>query len=215
MRSGFRFWAMFALLVFGGAVVNWWERTGEAHVARQQLSQFPSQLAEWQQRGADGKFTTEVEQILRADDYVMRDYAAPDGRTANFYVGYYLTQRNGATYHSPLNCLPGAGWTMRDPALVRITPEGGGQPFEANRYILENGDSRQLLIYWYQGHGRTVANEYWGKFYNVVDSVRLRRSDGAMVRVMVPVGRDESAALRSATEFAALAAQQLPAFVPN
>src|ERR671933_679529 len=109
MRSGFRFWVMFALLLFGGAVVNWWERTGEAH----------------------GKFTAEVEQILRADDYVIRDYAAPDGRTANFYVGYYLTQRNGATYHSPLNCLPGAGWTMRDPALVQITPAGGGTPFEA------------------------------------------------------------------------------------
>jgi EpsI family protein len=214
-RNSFRFWAMFALLVAGGALVNWWERAGEAHVERRSLAEFPAQLGEWRQRGADEKFTAEVEQILRADDYVMRDYAAPDGRTANFYVGYYFTQRNGATYHSPLNCLPGAGWTMREPALVRITPAGGGAPFEANRYVLESADSRQLLIYWYQGHGRAVASEYWGKFYNVVDSVRLRRSDGAMVRVMVPFGRDEAAALRSAEELASLAAQQLPAYVPD
>ncbi len=214
-RSGFRFWAMFALLVLGGAVVNWWERAGEAHVERRPLAEFPSQLGAWRQRGADEKFSDEVQQVLRADDYVMRDYAASDGRVANFYVGYYLTQRNGATYHSPLNCLPGSGWTMRDPATVEITPAGGGAAFEANRYIIENGDNRQLLIYWYQGRGRAVASEYWGKLYTVLDSVKMRRSDGAMVRVIVPFGRDEASALRSAEEVASLAAQQLPAFVPN
>ena len=44
------------------------------------------------------------------------------------------------------------------------------------------------MIYWYQGRGRNVASEYWGKVYTVVDSVRLRRSNGAMVRVTVPIG---------------------------
>ncbi len=206
---------MFALLVVGGAVVNVWERAGEAHVERRPLAEFPSQLGAWQQRGADEKFSDDVMQVLRADDYVMRDYAAPDGRMANFYVGYYFTQRNGATYHSPLNCLPGSGWTMRDPATVTVTPAGGGRPFEANRYIIENGDSRQMLIYWYQGRGRAVASEYWGKLYTVLDSVKMRRSDGAMVRVIVPFNKDEAGALRSAQELASLAAQQLPAYVPN
>jgi EpsI family protein len=217
MRSrSFRFWAMFVLLVVGGALVNWWERAGEAHVERHALAEFPVQLGAWQQRGADTKFTQDVEQILRADDYLLRDYATPDGRSANFYVGYYFTQRNGATYHSPLNCLPGAGWTMRDPALIRITPAGGGTPFEANRYIIENGNDRQLLVYWYQGRGRAVASEYWGKVYTVLDSVKLRRSDGAMVRVIVPFrGNDEAAALRTAEDLAAQAAPRLPEFVPN
>jgi EpsI family protein len=214
-RSNFRFWAMFVLLLAGGTVVNLWERAGEAHVERRTLAEFPTQLGAWRQRGTDEKFSDEVEQILRADDYLLRDYIAADGRTASFYVGYYFTQRNGATYHSPLNCLPGSGWTMRDPATIRITPAGGGASFEANRYVVENGDSRQLLIYWYQGRGRAVASEYWGKLYTVVDSVKMRRSDGAMVRVMVPFGTDEAAALRSAQDLASLAAQQLPAFVPN
>lgn len=207
---------MFVLLLVGGALVNWWDRAGEAHVERHTLAEFPTQIGAWQQRGADTKFTQEVEQILRADDYLLRDYATPDGRSANFYVGYYFTQRTGATYHSPLNCLPGAGWTMHDPALIRIAPVGGGAPFEANRYIIENGNDRQLLVYWYQGRGRAVASEYWGKVYTVLDSVKLRRSDGAMVRVIVPFrGNDEAAALRTAEDLAAQVSPRLPEFVPN
>ena len=126
--------------------------------------------------------------MLRADDYLLRNYRSADGRVASFYVGYYATQRNGATYHSPLNCLPGAGWSMSEPATMLIKPADGRPAFEANRYLIQNGRDKQLMIYWYQGRGRAVASEYWGKIYTVLDSLRRRRSDGSMVRVTVPVG---------------------------
>ena len=209
------FWALLAVLLVGGTVVNLWERIGEASVVRRELKEFPTAIGQWQQRGVDTRFDAQTESVLRADDYLARDFVLPDGRFANFYVGYYETQRNGATYHSPLNCLPGAGWTLNDPATIQITPAGGGAPFEANRYIIQNGDTRQLLIYWYQGRGRAVASEYWGKIYTVVDSVKRRRSDGAMVRVLVPVQKSEADALALATDLAAQAAPLLPNFVPN
>ena len=210
-----QFWALLAFLVVGGALINLWERAGEAHVERRPLNEFPAQLGAWQQRGADTRFDAITEASLLADDYLSRDYALADGTTANFYVGYYASQRSGATYHSPLNCLPGAGWVMNEPGRVLIQPAAGGAPIEANRYIVEQGSHRQVLIYWYQGRGRSVASEYWGKIYTVLDSVRLRRSDGAMVRVMVPVGRSEAEALRLATDLAAQSALALPTFVPN
>ena len=216
MRSRNRqFWFLLILLVAGGAAVNVWERAGEAKVERRELREFPGELSGWQQHGADVRLGAETEAVLRADDYLSRDYKRADGRVANFYVGYYATQRTGATYHSPLNCLPGSGWTMSDAALVRITPAGGGPPFEANRYIIENGGARSLLVYWYQGRGRAVANEYWDKVYTVLDSIRLRRSDGALVRVVVPVRGSEDEALRLATELAAEAAPRLAPFVPS
>jgi EpsI family protein len=152
--------------------------------------------------------------ILRASDYLMRDYRGIGGITANFYVGYYASQRTGATYHSPLNCLPGSGWVMSNPARITISPEGQA-PFEANRYIIQNGGNKQLLIYWYQGRGRSIASEYLGKIYTVIDSVRRRRSDGAMVRVMVPVGASESTALEAAKSLSESAAVALPEFIPN
>jgi EpsI family protein len=210
-----RFIVLFVALVLSGVIINIWNNIGEAHVDRRALHDFPAQLGAWRQTGADERFDKETEEVLRADDYVARSYALPDNRTAGFYVGYYATQRNGATYHSPLNCLPGSGWTMSDPAKILITPASGAPAFEANRYIIQNGASKQLLVYWYQGRGRAVASEYWGKIYTVLDSVKRRRSDGAMVRVMMPLGNSEEAALRAATDLAAQAAPALPNYVPN
>jgi EpsI family protein len=175
----------------------------------------PSQVGPWRQVGADQRFDQQTESVLRADDYLSRTYQLPDGLAASFYVGYYATQRTGATYHSPLNCLPGSGWEMNEPASVTITPADGSPSFEANRYIIQNGDDKQLLIYWYQGRGRKLASEYWGKIYTVIDSIRRRRSDGAMVRVMVPVGRSEEQALKAATDLAAQISPVLPGFIPD
>ena len=57
--------------------------------------------------------------------------------------------------------------------------------------------------------------EYWGKIYTVIDSVRIRRSDGAMVRVMIPVGASEADATAAASDLAASASKALPAFIPD
>ncbi len=209
-----RFWLLLVALLLGGGVINIWERAGEARVSRRALKDFPSQLGSWRQTGGDTRFDDETEKILRADDYLSRSFEL-NGRVSSFYVGYYASQRNGATYHSPLNCLPGSGWTMSDGTRVAITPDGGRPAFEANRFVVQNGKERALMVYWYQGRGRTTASEYWGKIYTIVDSVRRRRSDGAMVRVMVPMGNSQQEAQKTAVELASLAASQLPAFVPN
>lgn len=214
-RDSLRFGFLLTTLLFAGLCVNLWERAGEAHPTRQTLSSFPPQLGTWKQVGADQRFDAETESVLRADDYLSRTFVREDGRRGSVYVGYYATQRNGATYHSPLNCLPGSGWTMSDPAIIHITPANGGPAFEANRYMIQNGDRREVLVYWYQGRGRVVASEYWGKIYTVIDSVRQRRSDGAMVRVMVPAAKSESEGLAAATDLASQAAPVLPRFVPD
>jgi EpsI family protein len=90
-----------------------------------------------------------------------------------------------------------------------------GKSFVANKYVIENGSTRELMIYWYQGRGRIIASEYWGKVYTVLDSVRLRRSDAAMVRVTVPIVSSNDAALESAREFAGVTSDVLTEYVPN
>jgi EpsI family protein len=209
------FWAMAALLLLGGAVINFWAASGEARAPRRALAEFPSEVGGWRQAGRDTRFDAATEAVLRADDYVSRDYAGAGGLAASLYVGYYATQRTGATYHSPLNCLPGSGWTLNDPSVVEVKPADGRAPFTANRYVIEHGGERLLMLYWYQGRGRAVASEYVDKAYTVFDSIRLRRSDGAMVRVLVPVRGSESEATETATQFAAQVAPNLAAYVPN
>jgi EpsI family protein len=212
--KAWRFTILFVLLLAGGFLVNAWEYLGEARVERKQLRDFPRQLGAWEQTGGDEKFNQQTLEVLQASDYLLRNYRGADGRVVNFYVGYYASQREGATYHSPLNCLPGAGWVMSEPGKITITPKGRA-PFVANRYLIQNGDHKELLVYWYQGRGRAVASEYWGKIYTVVDSVRLRRSDGAMVRITTSVDSSEPAALQAAADLAANSATILPEFIPD
>jgi EpsI family protein len=199
-------------------VVNAWEYLGEAHVERKQLRDFPKQMGAWEQSGGDEQFGKETLAVLRASDYLLRNYESADGRMVNFYVGYYASQRDGATYHSPLNCLPGSGWVMSEPGRITITPKGR-PAFVANKYLIQNGDHKQLLVYWYQGRGRAVASEYWGKVYTVLDSVRMRRSDGAMVRITTSVDDGKPGALQAATdvaaELAATSSTILPEFIPD
>jgi len=214
INSAWRFGILLAVLLAGGIVVNAWEYLDEPRVARTDLRDFPEAIGEWRKLGVDDRFDTQTESVLRADDYLLRNYRSQDGRLASFYVGYYKTQRNGATYHSPLNCLPGSGWDMSNPKIVMITPPGR-PAFPANEYLIQNGRDRQLMVYWYQGRGRAVASEYWGKVYTVWDSLRRRRSDGAMVRVSVPVGESESDAIKSGEAFAASIATELSAFIPD
>jgi len=216
MKAGsntIRFWLLFAALIISGAIINTWERAGEARVSRHSLKDFPARLGSWEQLGPELRFDDETETILRADDYLARNFIS-QGHTVSLYIGYYSTQRNGATYHSPLNCLPGSGWVMDSGGDINVT-RPDGLSFKANRYVIQKGNERALVIYWYQGRGRSVANEYWDKMYTVLDSVARRRSDGALVRVIAPIETSTEDAEKVASQLASETTKELPAFVPN
>jgi EpsI family protein len=173
------------------------------------LTTFPQTIDGWRSLG-DVPFDGHVESLLGADQYINRQYAATDRFETGLYVGYYRIQRQGAAIHSPLNCLPGAGW---QPVSTARVPLGGGFDALVNRVVVQQGDTRQVVFYWYQSHGRLVASEYWSKIHLVVDSVTTRRSDTALVRVMAPLPRGgaDQAVFDRTQRFAALAASSVRA----
>jgi len=207
--------AKLIVILLGGAVlINWLYFRDENRVERESLTNFPKVLGEWRQRGDAFTFSEETDRVLGATDYTMREYVSKDGKVANIYVGYYGSQRVGATYHSPQNCLPGAGWVMLDPQEAEIQ-KADGTKFSANQFFVENGAYREVMVYWYQGRGRATASEYRDKLNSIVDSILLKRTDGAMVRVMVNVGDDEAGAIEAARQLSAEVADRLQPFVPN
>jgi exosortase D (VPLPA-CTERM-specific) len=207
-------WPLIICLAASGILVQWFVYRGEVIPPRQSLSALPTEFGEWYQRGDEIRFEASIEKVLKTTDYTMREYILDDGRMANLYIGYYESQRSGATYHSPQNCLPGAGWEMKDPQYIEITSPKG-RAFQARKYIIKNGIYNEVMIYWYQGRGRIEANEYNDKISTVLDSVSKRRSDGAMVRIMTSVWNDESEAVRSASDLAGYLVDELPQFIPE
>ena len=164
--------------------------------AKKPLSEIPQQFDNW--RGRDyPPLTPEVMKVLGADDYVNRSYATRDGQRVGLYIGYYESQRQGDAIHSPLNCLPGAGWQPLEKAYTSIPvtrADGSTVTITVNRYVIEKGLDRQVVLYWYQSHGRVIANEYRSKILMVYDAARLNRSDAALVRITSPrLGSDANA----------------------
>lgn len=172
----------------------------EAVPSRTLLASFPLDIDGWRGRN-EPDFSKQIVAILGVDDYIFRSYRRPDQPTVGLYVGYHDSQRQGDTIHSPLNCLPGAGWLPASKGSVAVdvkTASGVTRSIAINRYVIQRGLDRQLVLYWYQSHGRVVASEYWGKVYTVVDAVRLNRTDAALVRVITPIGEPTAAAEQAA-----------------
>ena len=154
----------------------------EPVLQRSSFVDFPNRLGEWSATPTE-EFDPAVLGALGVDEHVNRYYASGN-RSAHLYIGYYKTQREGDAIHSPMNCLPGAGWLPVSTGALELP--AGGTAIRVNRYVIQKGLDKQLVLYWYQSHGRTVASDYWSKIYLVLDSIRLNRTDAALVRVIAP-----------------------------
>jgi EpsI family protein len=144
--------------------------------------------------------------VTGVSQYLARVYQLDETKEKDFftlYVGYYESQRNGKTIHSPRNCLPGSGWEPLVGGREVIATADGA--VEVNRYVLQRGEARALVLYWYQGRGRVEASEYAVKWDLLRDAALLGRSDEALVRLMVPINGSE----QEATRLAVRAAEQL------
>ncbi|MEO1658682.1 MAG: VPLPA-CTERM-specific exosortase XrtD [Pseudomonadota bacterium] len=155
---------------------------------RQRYAELPLEFSGWQVQPRP--LDVETEKVLAADDYIVMDVVNPEGETFNLYTAYLEQQRNGSSWHSPQQCLPGGGWKVVRNDIVQ-TPEGSPAYFY-NRMVIKKGDARFLVHYWYQQRGRRIANEFVMKGALIWDVLTRRRSDGAMIRLMTPVGVDEN-----------------------
>jgi EpsI family protein len=186
---------------------------------RSSFSDFPMKLGDWT-GGQDTPLTKRELEVLGVSDYVTRAYFTPQRTGVGLYIGYWQSQRQGSSIHSPQNCLPGAGWEPVSQSILTFPdPRTPDMPLQANRYIVQKGNDRILVLYWFQSHGRIVASEYWSKFYLITDALRLDRSDGAIVRLTAAIaGTGPEAEARAQTDalaFAAVLLPQLDAFLPK
>jgi EpsI family protein len=151
--------------------------------------------------GRDVAVTKDEQRVAGMSSYVSRVYAADSTVAFSLYVGYYESQTQGKTIHSPKNCLPGAGWEPVSASEIRLPLAGGSVP--VNRYLIAKKDQRALVYYWYQGRGRVSANEYRVKWELLRDASLKHRTDEALVRIVVPVWTSEEDAEKLAQRVAA------------
>jgi EpsI family protein len=204
-----------ALLLAAAAALLEARNMQEAVPSSLNLAAFPAAIGGWQ--GRDLPITPGEFAVLGPGQFLVRDYRRSAVEPpVNLYVAYFPSQRSGDTIHSPQNCLPGAGWAPVESGHFSLQ-RPDGPAISVNRYIIAKGLDRDLVLYWYQAHGRVTPSEYWAKIYLVADAIRMNRTDGALVRIVTPIagGTDESVAQARALAFAAQALPLLDSYIPR
>lgn len=190
------------------------------------LSALSYTIAGWS--GTEGKpLDEETVSALGADAYLTRTYSEGAGVPVGVYIAFYGAQRPGVSVHSPLHCLPGTGWEPLDVRTVDVasfsatasgphprrelslTPRlgfawprlGVAAGAQVRRLVVRKNRDRALVLYWYAVHGRTIATEAMSKLWLLHDSIRLGRSDAALVRIVVPITGSVDAAERRGLAF--------------
>jgi len=212
-RSQIPIVASLSLLCFGALAVFAVSGRSELIPDRTRFVAFPMRLADWQGRVFSLDLPTE--QFLKVDDYLLANYSRANGKPVNLYVAYYASQRKNESPHSPIVCLPGGGWLIVN--LERRELDSAGADYPYNRVVIQNGEQRQLVYYWFDERGRPVADEYRAKLYLFADAVLKNRTDGALIRLSTRISADESEddADRRLQAFTQLALPQLSKFLPS
>jgi len=147
---------------------------------------FPVKVGEWS--GTRQTMEQEFIDALDLSDYAIIVYQNSTGKSVNFYVAYYESQRKGESIHSPATCLPGGGWIFKQAGAVGIpllANDGGFM--KVNRALMQKSGYKQLSYYWFPQRGRILTNAYQLKIFAFWDALTRQRTDGAMVRVITPV----------------------------
>ncbi len=180
-----------AVLLLATAVLLQARPQVEVLPPHQPLSSLPTSFDNWS--STDIALDPQTLEVLGPGEFLMRNYDDVNETLPgiNLFVAYFPSQQMGDTIHSPDHCLPGAGWIPTQRDVVTLTGPDGSR-FPANRYVISKAGDRELALYWFQAHGREVASEYSAKYYLIADSIRLHRSDGALVRLMTAMNPGET-----------------------
>jgi exosortase D (VPLPA-CTERM-specific) len=184
---------------------------------RDSFALFPREINGWRQAGPREFLKPGVEQTLAADDYHSVAFIK-DGESTHvgLFMAWYDDQSKGGV-HSPEVCLPGSGWEIAWLERSDITALMGTEtPFNINRAIIQKGETKMMVFYWFQQKERRIAWDFAAKFWLMVDGVRTGRTDGALVRLTTLMGPHEAEAEAEARLMDVLKGIQepLPRFIP-
>ena len=183
---------------------------------RTKFDAFPMEIAGWQ--GNRNYLSKEILDALWADDYVNASFSRP-GQANQLYllIPYYEYQGTRHTAHAPQSCLLGGGFEMVESSTRKVTV-GPGRDIDIGLLVLQKGELRMLASYFFYERGRVIVSPWENKLYLMWDAFRLRRTDGALVRVelTVPPGQDLAQAEKMLTDFIADGLWPLlPVYIPN
>jgi EpsI family protein len=204
--------ALFSVLLVVTAFAMEKGKEVELQKLQKPLRTFHPDLGPWRAVGKDHKLDERTLELLKPQDYLVRNYIDPHNRVTSLYIGFFGLQKEGQMIHSPRACLPGGGWSIATRRLVEVPGKDG--PWTVNQLILGKDLDKISVLYWYQGRGKIEPSEYWERLSLLLDGVFKNRNDGALVRLTSNMNPDDPGALQRQVEMASTLIPQLEQVLP-
>jgi EpsI family protein len=135
------------LILLTTALLHWSIKSAQATDARSapntQLGKFPTKIGSYEQVGEDLEPDENVQRLILTSNILMRHYAMPNRMPIYLTIVHAETVRSDL--HQPEFCLVGQGFEIRNQYSAPV-----GIMFRGKRLVLERGDAKQVVLYWYK-----------------------------------------------------------------
>ncbi len=161
--------------------------------------QLPLSIDDWVGRDID--VDDQTLRILETDDVVMRNYTKKDSPHVQMCIVYASNNRKVA--HPPEVCYKGGGWSLEEKKTVLFPEESvNTSGFDIIKLILEKGNQRQLVLYWYKCNKEYTSNYYKQQINIVKNGIITGESTSGLIRISTPIiNNDEDAAMNRSQLF--------------
>jgi len=193
--------------VAGAGKKNWGVNTAlvsaQIKPLRKTFEEFPTVIGDWQ--GERSYMSEKILDSLWADDYVQIHFS--NTRTGDMLL----------VFVPYVSCLLGGGFAPRSREIIQSNFPPPFGHVEIRQMVLEKDGKLLLSNYWFQQRGRIIVSEYRNKWYLFWDSVTKRRTDGALVRLEMPLRpyQNVKAAQAVMDSFTQELMKILPEYVPG
>lgn len=145
-----------------------------------QMSNFPKKIGEWE--GKDIALRESDYAILETRNLIMRDYKnLTRGEEVNLYIIYSADNRKAL--HPPEICYTGGGaGTILEKEIIPL-----GTNFKANKFIIENKNFSQLVVYWFKSGNLSTYSYIRQQLKTVKNRLMQKKTSGAMIRISTTV----------------------------
>lgn len=174
------------LLLPALALASWMAALGGAGATSIALPELPRQIGPWTMT-AERELEPLVFEQLQPDEYLVRRYEAPKRTPIWVYVAVYGGRASyGSGAHDPQVCYPAQGWEIVRSEGIAV-PLAALQTLSAKIIDAQNGNTKQVALYWFQPAERWPLRESAEQLIRIIDAI-VGRPQYAFVRLSAPSG---------------------------
>lgn len=185
-RKSFIAVAVFVVVTFlATAAVKYGQPVAATDIS---FDSFPLKKGNW--TGQRYEIPSYVTELLNPIDIFSGAYANSSGEQVHLLFDFFS---NTGGPHSPLNCLPGAGWSIKGDVPREIHLES--RTFKCYRFQLEKNGNSFVMDFWYVTPFGETANDFVFKLHELGTSLAFLPRNVAFIRIVAAKNPTSLAAL--------------------